>query len=195
MTPEQLVSDVEGLYSLPEICLKINELVNDSRSSAEDLAQLISQDADLTGRLLKLVNSVFYGLRVPVETVSRAVTLVGTKDLQNLAIMTSACDLFHGIPADLMSMDDFWHKSVACGVLAQGLGRKSCVLHPERLMVMGVLHDIGQLVILEQLPELARDVLLITEGKDDLLAEAEKQVLGFTHADVGGALAKSCFAK
>lgn len=191
MTPEQLVSSVDGLYSLPEICLKINELVADERSSADDLASLISEDADLTGRLLRTVNSVFYGFRTPVDTIARAITLVGTKDLHNLAIMTSACDLFDGIPADLMNMDDFWHKSVACGVLAQGLGRKSCILHPDRLMVIGVLHEIGRLVIVQQLPEQARDILLITQGQSDLLIEAENQVLGFSHVEVGSALAKS----
>ncbi|PLY11983.1 MAG: phosphohydrolase [Sedimenticola sp.] len=191
MNPEQLVAEITGLFSLPEVCLKINALVEDPRASAEDIAKLISQDTDLTARLLKTVNSAFYGLKVPVETISRAITIIGTKDLHNLAIMTSACDLFNGIPADLLNMDDFWHRSVACGALAQDFGKKCCVLHPERLLVMGVLHDIGRLAILQKLPELARDVLLVSQGKDELLLEAEQEVLGFNHCEVGGLLAES----
>ncbi|MCG8426628.1 MAG: HDOD domain-containing protein [Chromatiales bacterium] len=191
MTPKQLVSDIEGLFSLPEIFLKINALIEDPRASADDFTALISQDADLTARLLRTVNSSFYGLKAPIDTISRAITIIGTNDLRNLAVMTAACDLFSGIPADLMKMDDFWYSSVACGTLAQSFGKRCCVLHPERLLVMGVLHDIGRLVLVQQLPELTKEVLMITQGRNELLIDAERDVMGCDHAEVGALLAES----
>ncbi|MCP3869994.1 MAG: HDOD domain-containing protein [Gammaproteobacteria bacterium] len=177
--------------SLPDACLRVNQLIEDPAKSAADIAEVIIQDADLSARMLRLVNSAFYGLPGRVDTISRAVTIVGTQELRDLALMTATCDLFQGIPADMFIMRDFWHYSVACGVLARNLAKKCGVLHGERLFVMGVLHDIGRLAILQYQTEQARDVLLIADGKNELLTGAEQEVLGFDHAEVGYELAKS----
>lgn len=191
MAPQELLNDLTGMVSLPEVCFRINQMVEDEHSSANDLATLIRQDVDLSARLLRIVNSAFYRRGAEVETISRAVTLVGTRELRDLAIMSAACTLFPGIPPDLLSMDDFWHQSVSCGVMAQRLARACNVLHPERLFVMGVLHDIGRLAMLTRIPAEYRDILLISQGRDELLCTAEKEVLGFTHCDVGYALARN----
>jgi len=190
MAAQELITEIAGLVSLPEVCLRINEMVEDERSSADDLAELIRQDVDLSSRLLRIVNSAFYRRGPEVETISRAVTLIGTRELRDLAIMSAACSLFPGIPPDLLSMDDFWQESIACGLMAQRLAEACNVLHPERLLVMGVMHDIGRLAMLTRIPELSRDVLLISQGRDELLCAAELEVIGFTHADVGYALAR-----
>lgn len=191
MNPEQLVSNAGNLVSLPEVCIRINEMVDDDRCSAGEIGDVIIQDTALSGRLLKIVNSAYFGLPGKVETISRAVTLIGTRELRDMALATAACDMFTGIPADLINMDSFWHASLTCGVVARALGKECGVLHPERLFVMGVLHDIGRLVILQQLPEEARDIILISKGRDELLPLAENEVLGFSHGEVGYQLAHS----
>ena len=184
-SPGKLVADIDRLVSLPDVCVKVNRLVEATDYSAVRLGEIISQDTDLCARLLRLVNSSFFGLRAPIDTVSRAVTLIGTKELRNLVMATTAVKLFTGIPSDLVDMGEFWRHSIMTGVLAQDLAVRCNVLHGERLFVMGVLHDIGRLVIYLTLADQARDILLITGGDDWLLPETEQDILGFTHMDVG----------
>ncbi len=190
MNVQELVQQVDTLVSLPEVCVKINQMIESSDSSAKDMGEVIAGDVDLSARLLKIVNSAFYGLPGPVDTISRAVTVVGTEELRNLALMTSACQVFKGIPGELVNMNEFWRIGITTGVIARTLARQCGVLHGERLFVQGVLHDIGRLVIFQQLPELSRDILLVASGDDEVQTAAERDMLGFSHAEVGFALLK-----
>ena len=190
MTPQELVKGVEQMISLPDVFIRVNEMIDSHRYSAVDIAQVISQDTNLTARLLQIVNSAFYGLPGRVDTVSRAITIIGTSDLRNLAITTATAEVFTGIPADLVDMEKYWRYAVSTGVIAKELATRCHVLHAERLFVMGVMHDVGRLVIYQVLPEAARDVLLITKGDDALVLEAEKDIMGFTHQEVGYELFK-----
>jgi putative nucleotidyltransferase with HDIG domain len=188
MTPKEVVNGIEKLVSLPEVCLKVNRLIDAPNYSAATLGDLITQDADLTSRLLKVVNSAFYQLQAPVETISRAITIIGTNDLRNLVMATSAARVFTGVPADLVNIPKFWRYSLATGVIASELAGRCRVLHAERLFVMGVLHDIGRLVIYLKLPEQSRDILLVTCGDHMLLPTVEEEILGFNHMEVGAEL-------
>lgn len=188
MQIQELVENVDRLVSLPEVCVKINEMIDSPHHSITDIGEVIAEDTDLTARLLKTVNSAFYGIPSPVDTISRAINLIGTHDLRDLALMTSACQLFQGVPGELINMHEFWRQGVYTGVIARSLARRCHVLHAERLFVQGVLHDIGRLVIYGQMPETARDILLVADDNDDVQTAAEQDILGFTHADVGYAL-------
>lgn len=188
MTPQELVDEIEQLVALPDICVKVNRLIDAPNYSAATLGDLITQDTDISARLLRLVNSAFFNLQAPVETISRAVTVVGTTELRNLIMATTATRAFTGIPGDLVDMAEFWRYSVTTGVIAGELASRCRVLHTERLFVMGVLHDIGRLAIYLKQPDASRDILLITGGDDTLLPEVEDDILGFTHMQVGEAL-------
>ena len=191
MTPQELVDGIEKLVSLPEVCIKVNRLIEAPNYSAATLGDLIVQDTDLSARLLRIVNSAFYNMQAPVETISRAITVVGTNELRNLVMATSAAKVFTGIPGDLVDMHEFWRYSLATGVIGSELASRCRVLHAERLFVMGVLHDIGRLVIYLKLPDLSRDILLVTGGDASLLPAVEEEILGFTHMEVGEALLQS----
>ncbi|MCG8046300.1 MAG: HDOD domain-containing protein [Candidatus Thiodiazotropha endolucinida] len=188
MTPQQLVIEIESLVSLPDVCVKVNRLIDAPNYSVATLGEIISQDTYLSARLLRLVNSAFFNLKVPVETISRAITIIGTNELRNLVMATTAARIFTGIPGDLVDMTEYWRYSITAGVVAGELAKRCNVLHSERLFVMGVLHDIGRLAIYLKMPQESRDILLITGGDDTLLPDAENDVLGFTHMDVGEAL-------
>ena len=191
MTAEELVQDLNNLVALPQAFVKLNRMIESPSHSAVDMGKVIAQDTDLSARLLRVVNSAFYGIPVPIETISRAITIVGTRELHNLVLATSAGRIFKDIPSDLMDMGEFWGMSVYTGIVASTLAEKCNVLHKERLLVQGVLHDIGRLPIYLRLPEKARDILLISKGDYDLLSSAEQEVLGFTHVEVGAALTQS----
>lgn len=190
---QNLVNNAKELISLPEISLKVNEIANDPNSTADDMATVISQDPALVVRMLKIANSAYYGLSQEVETISRAVAILGTNKIRDLVLSTSASQAFEGIPNNLITMQDFWHHSLYCGLLAQILSKKSKKTNSESIFIAGLLHDIGQLLMFNQLPEKSHEaILLLMEGSEELETyEAEQHVFGFDHTQVGAALVKS----
>jgi len=183
--------ELEGLSALvspPHICVRITELLASPRSNARAIGEVIAQDPSLTARLLRLVNSSFYGCRARIDTVSRAVAVVGHTVLHNLAIAVSAVKSFSAIPNDLVNMDTFWRHGVYCGLIAKACGVRVRVLHPERLFVAGLLHDLGSLVLYQTRPDACRETLLIAAGDEAVLHQAELEAFGFSHADLGGRL-------
>ncbi len=177
-----------GLVSLPHIFTEINRVISDPRSSAVHVADVISKDPNLTARLLRMVNSAFYGFPSKIDTISRAVTVLGSKELSTLALGTSVLNIFNDIPADLVDMKSFWEHSVACGAAARMLGSYKNIANTERLFVAGLLHDIGRIIIYKNVPSAGREMLLHAQQTGCLLRSAEREVLGFDHGQIGAAL-------
>jgi len=189
-TPSALLENETDLVSLPDVVFMLQEAIADPRSTAESIAEVISRDPALTARLLRLANSPIYGFGGRIDTVSRAVTLVGVEPIYHLALATCALNTFRNIPVQLIDMDEFGVQSVYCGVVARLLAKKANVLHPERLFVAGLLHAIGSLLIYCKCPDQAREILLASQGKRELVPLLEKDLLGFTYADVGAEIAR-----
>lgn len=190
MTAQELVSGVVRLVSLPEVCIRVNEMLDDPSYNSADIGKVISQDTGLTARLLKIVNSAFYGYQSRIETVSRAVTVIGLRELRGLVLAASAVESFARLPNDVLNMVNFWRHSVYCGVVSQLIAQKCNVLHSERLFVAGLLHDVGKLVICNKLPKDAKEIATQVKKKKKFDFEIENKILGFNHAEVGGELLK-----
>ena len=188
LTPKELVTGSIRLVSLPEVCLRVNEMLDEPAVTASDLGNVISQDTSLTARLLKIVNSSYYGFQAKIETVSRAVTVVGLRELRGLVIAASAVETFSNVPDEILNKVRFWRHSLYCGVIARLLAEQCHVLHSERLFVAGLLHDIGKLVIAQRLPIETQKISLQAESESRSEFEVEQDVLGFNHAEVGGEL-------
>ena len=189
--PEALLKGWVELSSLPFIYIKINNAINDRRSSLKDISDIISGDPSLTTRLLRLVNSAFYGFPSKIDTVSRALLAVGTNQLRDLALATSVLRLFKGIPEDLVSMESLWRHSVACGLAAKILATaRRREANVERFFTAGIIHDIGRLVIYKMMPDAAQEMILRCRVSNEPLYLVEKEVIGFDHADLGRALAQ-----
>lgn len=188
MDPIDLVSGVVRLVSLPEVCIRVTEMLEDPRTNATDLGNVISRDTSLTARLLKIVNSAYYGFQSRIETVTRAITIIGLRELRGLVLAASAIEAFSKIPNELLNMAHFWRHSVYCGVVGQILAKECHVLHGERLFIAGLLHDIGKLIICHRLPDQAQEIMEKTIVENRLDFEVEKEVLGFDHTDIGGML-------
>ena len=186
VTYRDLVTGSIKLVSVPELYVRLNEAVENPASTTAKIGQIISQDPALTAHLLKIANSPLYGFTSKIDTISRAVMVIGTRGLRDLALATSAVDIFSKIPGTMISMASFWRHSIFTGVIARILAGRCNVLHSERLFVTGLLHDIGQLIIFYKLPEMARDALYRSRSTGQLLHEAEREVMGFDHAMVGG---------
>jgi len=186
--PEDLVKGVVKLISLPEIYIRVSQILEDPNHNAKQLGDIISHDPALTARILRIVNSAYYALAAQIELVSRAVSVIGEDDLRNLVLATSAVDTFKRIPNQLIDIDLFWRHSVHTGIVSRLLSKHCNILHGERLFVAGMLHDIGKLILYFKEPELSQQVLIGAADSDGQLYRAEKEIIGFTHGDVGAAL-------
>lgn len=188
----ELIRGVEGLVTLSHVFVRINQLIDDPSSSISDIAKAVGQDPSFTVRLLRVANSSFYGFPSAIDTVDKAVSVIGTSQIRSLALSMSVASSFAGLPNDLVSMDNFWRHSLYCAVIARILARRAGKCDPEAVFTAGLLHDIGELIIFNRMPEQAKEVLLrVLDSVDDLpIHEAEHQVLGFDHAQVGKEMAR-----
>jgi HD-like signal output (HDOD) protein len=188
---KRIVGRVRDLPTLPRTVLKITELVNDPKSSAKDLAKVITDDQVLTARLLKLVNSSFYGFPQRIATVTGAIVLLGFDAIRNLLLTTSVFDLFSTKGrANGFSAERFWDHSIGCAIGAKVIGDYLRYDKIEELFVSGLLHDIGKIVEMVFLPKDFEKVIRLVKGENVLIADAEKRILDYTHADVGALLSE-----
>lgn len=187
----RIIRRVEDLPTLPKIVLKITELVNNPKSSARDLAGVITDDQVLTARLLKFVNSSFYGFPQNISTATDAIVLLGFDAIRNLLLTTSMFDLFSDKNKENeLNREKMWDHSLGCAVAAKVIGNYIRYDNPEELFVSGLLHDIGKIVEMLFLPDDFAGVVSMVENKNILMLAAEDHVLGYTHADVGRLLAE-----
>jgi HD-like signal output (HDOD) protein len=190
LDPYELIRNEIKLPSLPTIYQQISEAINRPNSSARDIAEVISKDTSLSARLLKIVNSTFYGFPSKIDTLSRAVTVVGTKQLSTLALGMNIIKVFKNIPSYLINMESFWEHSLACGISARIIAGYKGIQNTERLFVAGLLHDIGRLIVYSNVPLHAKNALLSAKYGDTLLHKAEYEIMGFDHSKIGGLLLK-----
>ncbi len=186
---QQLIQSVGDLVSPPEVHFRLTEVIESPNSSSDTIADIIMQDPNLSSRILRVTNSAYYGKR-QIETVSRAITLIGTRDLYNIALAVNAIKVFEKIPSELVNVSVFWRHSLYTAIIARLLARHCRILHPERLFVAGLLHDIGCLVLYSKFPDESREALLIANGDESILALQEKELIGYDHARVGSELLK-----
>jgi len=187
LTPESVVEGVEDLVSLPDAAMRLNGLLVDPDASARDIAEVVSIDPALTARVLRAVNSAYFGLRSRVDTISKAISLIGTSELHSLVLTTSAAQAFKHISYKLMDMETFWQHSVRAALAARGLAESSLKRHRERVFLAALMHDIGKLVLYHQMPAASTRILeAVRAGEPQEKVEAS--MLGFTHADVGAVL-------
>lgn len=191
LTPETLVNKSLELVSPPSTYAQLDTLIKDPNSSAEDISDVINTDPALVTRLLKVVNSPFYGFPSQINTISRAITIIGTRELTHLVLATSVIDAFKGIPSSLINMTEFWRHSLACAIAAKYLAKACGQRATERYFISGLLQNIGALVIYQSVPEMAREAINSAEFGHEVIYKAEQRILGFDHTDVGQALVKA----
>jgi HD-like signal output (HDOD) protein len=184
---EQVTTNAR-LVSLPAVYLRLKELLAQPDFSMADVAMIIGQDPALTTRLLRLVNSPYFGLAAKIDTVFRAVSMLGTRQVHDLALATSVANSFAGMPTGVMDMRTFWRRSIFCGLASRELAKAAGVQDSERLFVAGLLRDIGHLVMYQTVPEPCRESMLAAEQREQPLYLVERELIGIDYARVGGVL-------
>jgi HD-like signal output (HDOD) protein len=168
----------------------INEVVNDPTSSFSDIAQVVNMDTALSARLLKIVNSSFYSFPSNIETVTHAIAVIGTEQLHSLALATTIISNFKGVSDKSINMNSFWQHSMGVAIIARNLAIHCRETNPERFYLAGILHDIGRLIILENLPNESNEILKRQKETGGILWQIEREILGFDHGEVGAALSR-----
>ncbi len=183
-----LVGSEVRLLSFPSVYALILKELQSPMCSARRIGEVVGRDPGLTAKILRLVNSPFYGFPSRIDTIERAITILGVNELTTLALGISAIKTFDNIPSSVLSMRHFWEHSMSCGILARLIAGSKPGLSEERFFVAGLLHDIGTLLMLRATPHTYGTVLLLSRDERIAIEDAEKQIFGFTHADVGGLL-------
>jgi HD-like signal output (HDOD) protein len=166
---------VKDLPTLPTVLSKVSKLVEDPNSSTEQIARVISMDQVLSAKVLKMVNSPVYGFPGRIATIQHALVLLGFNVIKGIIISTSVFDMMEE------SMTGLWDHSMGCALACSTIARNLGFKDPEEYAVAGLLHDIGKVLAVVQLPECKQDIVNAVK-KDDLnYIQAENKVLGFGH--------------
>lgn len=194
MLPEDLIINSPALVSPPETLARLVSVLDNPESDLTDAHRLIEYDPGLSTRVLRLVNSAQYGLPGRVSTIARAVSLIGTQEIRNLAVATLVMDRFSTLLDGLISMRQFWSMSVRTALWARELAKRlpenRLTEESDTLFLCGLLREIGCLVLYRQIPEVARAAVLRARAEKRPDHEVEREMLGFDHYVVGAALSK-----
>lgn len=183
---DELLAEVAELQPLPAVATKILQLGGDQQFSAHELATIIASDQVLTAQLLRLANSAFYGASRRIGTVRDAVVLLGFRTVQQVAL--ASCLVGNPRPLANIEYLEFWQFSIATGLLSEILARTEG-RHQEAAFTAGVVHNIGLLTLDQHRPQVLTEVLTRARQQHETLHQAERGLLGYTDADLGGALA------
>ena len=194
---DSTIRGISHIATLPEITLRIIELVEDPTSTAQDLHNVIASDQALCSRILKVVNSAFYGLPRQIGSINRAIVLLGLNAVKNIAIAASLTKLFRGgelCPS--FSARDLWIHSVATAAGSKLLCDELKFEMPDEAFLTGLIHDIGIMVEMQgrrdELVEVFDEITFDDEGAPSIsMREVESRILGADHCEFGAALCES----
>lgn len=178
------------LPEIPSIVFELNDILADPLSSADDIAKIVTKSPSLATILLKIVNSSFYGFPSKIDSISRAVTIIGTREIGSLALGISVITIFEGIPEDIIDMNSFLRHGFACGIISRILAAQKDLAQTEQLFVSGLLHDIGRAIIYKYFPDHASALVKKTLISGNLIVQEERECLGCRHTDIGKYLLK-----
>jgi HD-like signal output (HDOD) protein len=194
-----LVNRTLELPTIPEVLVRLNDVVSSDESTADDVADVIAKDPAVSANILRIVNSAYYGLQVRVSSVSLAVSILGFSATKRVALKAAVFSRFAregGNASAHFDPRNFWTHSVYTGVAARVIGHECAAFdayHGEDLYICGLLHDIGKIILLENLPAEYQRVLAEAARSGRPECVVEREVFGFSHADVGSVLAIKWF--
>lgn len=187
----KIIKGIEEFPTLPTIYSTLSDVMANPRSTATDVANVISQDQSSASKILKTANSSIYGFRGRIESISQAVVYIGFEEVKNLCIALSIMDILEIEKySKLISPVDLWKHSIAVGVISRHIGKSIGAKNLEEYFVAGIIHDIGKLLFLRTLPDDFNKVIRFSNENNVNLRDVEKQVFGISHTLAGKLLAE-----
>jgi len=190
---EEMISRVEDLPALPTVVSNIMTLIEDERSNAKNFDKYLRQDQALTARLLRIVNSSFFGLRNKINSIPQAIVLIGYNSLKNLVLAASTSKVLEGaFPGYGFKANGLWQHSFMAATWSKkvapilGFDMESC----EELFVAGLLHDVGKLVLASYITENCKEMIVSLIKSNGNIEDAERAVVGIDHSEIGSRIAQ-----
>jgi putative nucleotidyltransferase with HDIG domain len=184
------LKQIRDLPTLPSVFMRILRALRDTNPSAKNIATIVESDQAITMRILRLINSSFYGLSRRVDSVQQAVVLLGTSTLKNVVMSASVFRaLGGGSQGAALNREAFWQHSIGCGVIARFLCRQVNGGRDEEAFIGGIIHDIGKVVLDQYFHDELLKILHTSNERQISFWQAEIEELGISHAEIGAALA------
>ncbi len=180
----QRLKEVQSLPTLPPIVNKLNQMVDQEDVTAHLLGSVIEKDQVLTSKLLKMVNSSFFGFPKRISTVSNAIVLLGFNVIKTLIVTSSIFEVMQSSDVGL------WEHSLGCATCAAILAKKKQIKNPEEISTIGLIHDIGKIAVRSELPEEYEKILRTVKQESIPMRQAEMKVLGVEHSEIGSWLVR-----
>lgn len=188
MNATDFAKKANEIFVLSDSFIRIKELIDDESSTIDDIAEVILIDPALSATILKLANSSFFNYPGKIDTISKAVLVLGITEVYNLVIAYFTTEAFKAIDAPADYLEEFWERSVDCALLVKYLGGELKVPNSERLFILGLLHNIGELVVQQFSPDQVNHAKV--EDLSTTPWEKQREVLGFSYGDCSGELLK-----
>ncbi len=177
---KQRLKNVQSLPTLPPIVSKLNKMVEDEDVTAIQLGKVIEKDQVLTSKLLRMVNSSFFGFPQRISTVSNAIVLLGFNVIKTLIVTSSIFEVMQSSDIGL------WEHSLGAATVAGILAKRMQIKNPEEISTAGLIHDLGKIVVRAEVPGEYAEIRRLVAEKEVPMREAEMIHMGFNHADIGG---------
>lgn len=189
LTPDAILRTVRELPALPAVVLELIQSLGDSQTSAEQLAVKISHDQAIAAKTLRLANSSFYGLPRQVTSIAEATTILGLRTLRSVATAAGLAGGFAHSRCEGFDFDAFWRHSIATALTARAVAQRA-QLDEDAAFTLGLLHDIGRLVLISSYPDEYAQAIAYRAEQDCLMHAAERHFFGVDHAEVGAVMAE-----
>lgn len=176
------VEGTTNISTIPDVVTKLRRMMDNPQMSAATVGDEISKDQVLAAKVLRLVNSGFYGFRTPITTITQAMVLLGFDVVKTLVLSASVLDILELMNRHLAGL---WEHSLATARLANALGERLKLPNPEEIAVSGLLHDLGKIVIAQRFPAEHKEIRAMVASRNCLQIEAERDVIGATHSEIG----------
>ncbi len=187
----RIMNDVQELPTLPTVYHALTEAVEQPIILIDKVAEVISKDQATAFKILKVTNSPFYGFRGKIDTISKAIMFLGINEVKNIVFSLSVARMFSKVnKIKGFTQQDLWGHSIAVGILTRVIGQIQGIKNVENYFLAGIIHDIGKLVLMEYAHDEYARVFEMVNQKKCFVHEAEKEVLGIDHSEVGLLLAQ-----
>jgi len=183
---------IKDLPTLPVIALEVNRMLANDSTTVDFLSKTIEKDQAIVSKLLKLVNSSFFGVRSKVTTVQEAVVRLGFNSVRNVVVSVSVFEslALHSAEDIDFNIEDFWTHSLAVAMTSRYLSEESGIQDPDDCFVAGLLHDIGLIIIARFFPEVLVKILRHIKEQNVSIYDAEKETIPLRHNKIGEIIAK-----
>lgn len=192
---ESILEKLEGindLPTLPTVFLNLMRLIRDPKTSIKEIARVVESDPAISMKILRLINSSFYGLPRTVDSVQQAIVMLGNNTLKNVVISISIFKAMADKGKESgFDREAFWKHSITCGLIARYIGNKLGFDREEEGFIAGVIHDIGKVVLDKYFSEELAEILQHSREEKIAFYQAELEVLGTSHSEIGAYLAET----